>query len=101
MIEMIINYDSDDDHNDNNDDDGDDDAVQNISYQANDESGGSISLQYSPPNAPETYLVGIPALLWSFVGGLFVVFTTQRSWNVFRWKYLLYFDHLWEECSIQ
>ena len=58
MIEMIINYDSDDDHNDNNDDDGDDDAVQNISYQANDESGGSISLQYSPPNAPETYFVG-------------------------------------------
>ena len=73
MIEMIINYDSDDDHNDNNDDDGDDDALQNISYQANDESGLNFT----------------------------AVFTTQRSWNVFRWKYLLYFDHLWEECSIR
>ena len=62
MIEMIINYDSDDDHNDNNDDDGDDDAVQNISYQANDESGGSISLQYSSPNAPETYFIGNSSL---------------------------------------
>ena len=40
LIHIYPDDDHDDDQNDNYDDDRDDDAVQNISYQANDEKGG-------------------------------------------------------------